>query len=371
MNTDLIKILGISLVTICCLLATYTDVKHKIIPNKLNLSLFFMGITLVTFYFSKIHSINYFYYVSILLVYAFSYLLWYFGVWAGGDVKLLTAISTIFIPEFLDILPEFSFFNIVLPYKLTSFIIPTFLLLFNSLLAIIPVIIIMVLIKIIKNKPHLIDEFKKTIDYKSALLSLNSLIISYTIIQQLNVYDTLLKLIFILFVSFILARLMRKLHIFIVLSLLVIIQQFSSNSLLFYIYEWIILMMIIGIKNLFSSSIVTEALTRDVKKNDLKEGMILAYPLYRRDNEYFFKKNTLFENLRSIISDEYEENLVCGIKPSGLSLQDIFLIKNNLNQEYIQIKEGLSFAPFILFGYLITLTIGNTYALMLLALEMI
>ncbi len=366
MNLDLIKILGIFLVTLCCIVATYTDVKRQIIPNKLNISLFFIGILLVTFYFHKSGFFNYFYYISILLVYAFSYVLWYLGVWAGGDVKLLTAISTVFIPEFLDVIPKYTIFSIVLPYNLASFKIPTFLLIFNSVLAIIPMIIIIVFIKILKDKPHLIDEFKKTFDYKEGLLSLNSLMISYIIIQEINVYDVMLKIAFLLIFSYLLLKIMKNDIIFIIFSLALLIHQILSANMILYILEFMILLIMISVRNIFKTGIVKEALTSNVNKNDLKEGMILAYPLYYGDNGYYFRENNLLENLSGIFSDKYEKNLVCGVKASGLSSQDIFLIRKYLNQDFIKIKQGLSFAPFILVGLLITVLIGNTYELMIL-----
>lgn len=60
MNLNLIKILGIFLVTMCCIIATYTDVKSQTIPNKLTFSLFLIGIVLGTFYFYKVGSLNIF-----------------------------------------------------------------------------------------------------------------------------------------------------------------------------------------------------------------------------------------------------------------------------------------------------------------------
>ena len=47
-----------------------------------------------------------------------------------------------------------------------------------------------------------IDEFKKTINFKEVLLSLNSLIISYIIISELNVYNPMLKIVLIFIVGY-------------------------------------------------------------------------------------------------------------------------------------------------------------------------
>lgn len=371
MNLDYIKILALFLVIICCLIATYTDVKHQIIPNKLSVFLFFTGIVLVTIYFQIIHVFNYFYYLSIILVFVFSYILWHFGVWAGGDVKLLTAVSTIFIPEFLEVIPTYVCLNLVLPFNLGSFKIPTFLLIFNSVLAIVPVIMIIVLIKIINDKPYLINDLKKTLNYKEVFLSLNSLIISYDIIQQLNVYDIFLKIIFLLVVTGILIKLMKHDFFLLIFSLLVLIKEFLSYTIISYTCEFIILMILISIRNTIRMGIFRDVFTRDVDKNELREGMILAYPFYYENGRYLFKKNTTLQNIRDIFLNKAEKNLLCGMKSAGLSSRDILLIKNNYEKDVVKIKDGLSFAPFIFAGLLITICIGNTYELILLFLGMI
>lgn len=370
MNLNLIKILGIFLVTMCCIIATYTDVKSQTIPNKLTFSLFLIGIVLGTFYFYKVGSLNIFYYCSILLVYLFSYVLWYFGVWAGGDVKLFTAISTILIPEFLVVIPNYKIFNIVMPLNLLSFKIPTFLLIFNSVLSIVPIIIVMVIYKIFIHKPYLIDEFKKTINFKEVLLSLNSLIISYIIISELNVYNPMLKIVLIFIVGYMISYIMNYDIFFIIISLVIVIKQILTMDILFYLYEFIFLLIILTIKNVYKAGLVKKALTKNICKNNLEEGMILAYPLYIKDNKYYFNKESMFSNIRNNFSNKDKGELVCEIKASGLSSNDVSLIKNNLNQD-IPIKEGLSFAPFILSGLFITFFVGNTFDLMVLLLGMI
>ena len=107
------------------------------------------------------------------------------------------------------------------------------------------------------------------------------------------------------------------------------------------------------IKNVYKAGLVKKALTKNICKNNLEEGMILAYPLYIKDNKYYFNKESMLSNIRNNFSNKDKGELVCEIKASGLSSNDVSLIKNNLNQD-IPIKEGLSFAPFILSGLFIT-----------------
>ena len=106
----LIKIFGIILVVMCCLIAVYTDVKFQVIPNKLNFLTLLLGVILVTSFYifkSDVYGLL-FYYFSMMMVFGISYVIWRLGIWAGGDVKLFTAISSLLIKDFLMILPVFS-----------------------------------------------------------------------------------------------------------------------------------------------------------------------------------------------------------------------------------------------------------------------
>jgi hypothetical protein len=225
--------------------------------------------------------------------------------------------------------------------------------------------------KIFADKHSLIGDLIETFDFKEVLLSLNSLIISYNIISELNVYHPVLKIIILLVFTYLLSRIMKKEVIFIGISVLVFAKQILTNNIIFYFYDFVILLFILTLKNIYAKGIVKKALTMDVYKMNIKEGMILAYPLYYKNNEYYFDKTSFLSNLKDSLSKKDKGKLVCGIKSSGLSWEEVYLIKNNLNQDIIPIKEGLSFAPFILLGLFITFSIGNTFDLIIMLVGMI
>jgi hypothetical protein len=229
----------------------------------------------------------------------------------------------------------------------------------------------MVIVKIFADKHYLIGDLIETFDFKEVLLSLNSLIISYNIISELNVYHPVLKIIILLVFTYLLSRIMKKEVIFIGISVLVFAKQILTNNIIFYFYDFVILLFILTLKNIYAKGIVKKALTMDVYKMNIKEGMILAYPLYYKNNEYYFDKTSFLSNLKDSLSKKDKGKLVCGIKSSGLSWEEVYLIKNNLNQDIIPIKEGLSFAPFILLGLFITFSIGNTFDLIIMLVGMI
>ena len=77
--------------------ATYTDFKERIVANRLTFGLIAMGIVL-HFADALANAQMLIFYETIFAVIAtfvFAYALYHFGVWAGGDVKLFTAIAAL------------------------------------------------------------------------------------------------------------------------------------------------------------------------------------------------------------------------------------------------------------------------------------
>lgn len=85
----------IIIVLIFLLIGSYTDVKYGIIGNKLNLIFLVLGICF-NLIFTLIFDDFSFIFLSVfsgVVTFIFTYALWICGLWAGGDVKLLTAIG--------------------------------------------------------------------------------------------------------------------------------------------------------------------------------------------------------------------------------------------------------------------------------------
>lgn len=90
-----IAVFAISLIGL--IIATYTDIKERVVQNKLNLFLVISGL-LIHFSFSYLNnSWLLFGYALFALAYSFlfSYFLYKIGVWAGGDVKLFAALAAL------------------------------------------------------------------------------------------------------------------------------------------------------------------------------------------------------------------------------------------------------------------------------------
>ncbi|PWL08122.1 prepilin peptidase [Methanosphaera cuniculi] len=51
MDLNFIRLFTLTTLFICCSIATYTDIKWKIIPNYLTFPMIIIGITTITYYF--------------------------------------------------------------------------------------------------------------------------------------------------------------------------------------------------------------------------------------------------------------------------------------------------------------------------------
>lgn len=366
-----IKISAIIVTVICCIIATYTDVKYGVIPNKLTIPTILIGLSLTTIYFILFKKFNLFYYLSVVIVFLVTYLAWRIGIWAGGDVKLFTAISTLLIPEFMNIIPKYNISSLILPLIVPSYSIPTLWLIFNSILSVVPLIVLLVISIIFKNKPYLIKELLDKNDIYSCLSVLNMLIINNLIISYFNVYNLFIKIVFILISTTILAKLIKKNKYIIILSTgIMILYQFLSENILLYVIQLLLVLCIYVFGNMMKNNVISHTLTTNYNLEDLNEGMILAYPLCYYNNTYFFDKTSIFNKFKDIVMKKENKKIIIPNLASGISCNDMLLLKK-IGKKNIPIKRGLSFAPFILCGLILTLTLGNSTKLFILLLELI
>ena len=361
----LIKIFGIILVVMCCLIAVYTDVKFQVIPNKLNFLTLLLGVILVTSFYilkSDVYGLL-FYYFSMMMVFGISYVIWRLGIWAGGDVKLFTAISSLLIKDFLMILPVFSVVSVLFPYDVDSVLVPTFLVMFNSLLSVVPLTVIYISIIIIKDKPNLTKRFNLKNIFNESLLSLSLLLYVDLIISFLDIHILYLKIILLIIFTIITYKIINRKYISQIATITMILYKMTQPNQLIFIEEIIIFNTILLIKTTFKEKIVRDALTDNININKLKEGMILAYPLKKINNNYTFDKKY---NIKGRLLDN--ENNIISLKASGLTKEDIKTLQEiNKKQTLstVPIKKAIPFAPFILAGLITTLTLGNTPSLIL------
>ena len=78
-------------------IATFTDLKSRTVSNRLNYAMLALGIALhfLQAFLESNWTIFYFTIACVIATFLGSYLLWKLGVWAGGDVKLFTALAAL------------------------------------------------------------------------------------------------------------------------------------------------------------------------------------------------------------------------------------------------------------------------------------
>ena len=167
--TTSIPLIAIIIAVLACFYGSYSDLKRGIIPNKLTFPLIGVGLVLDGIYAFAVGNILLLVVAAVItaVIFALGYLFWRMGAWAGGDVKLFTALAALipFYPLFLN----YTLFNVQFPiYAAYPF---PFTLIINSILSMLPFLLIYVIYIAVKTKPHLLSElFAPVKDYRKNIV---------------------------------------------------------------------------------------------------------------------------------------------------------------------------------------------------------
>ncbi|MEN4017802.1 MAG: A24 family peptidase C-terminal domain-containing protein [Methanobacterium sp.] len=356
-----------------CLYASYTDLKSGIIPNKLTLPLIGIGIVLNGFYAFILGNIWLIVYTLIFTaaIFILGYIFWKLGAWAGGDVKLFTCLAAL-----LPFYPAITGYNISgasFPIN-ASYPFP-FTLIINSILAILPFLLIFIFYIALKKKPYLMDELTALVkDYrKNIVLTLvitSAVTLTIIITPYLPFQIIIVSLILIYLLTLVISKLPNRIKT-VAVSALTVFALYSNLTLT--ISSVIVLFLMITAIEIVKKLLTTvnkKALQDDYEIKDLKEGMIPAYNIYQMDGEVYVDDKGLFEGIKESIKkgdtaglQEPKGKLIISSMAAGLSEEDIELLKKLYNENKIskefRIKKGVPFAPSIFIGLLISLFIGD------------
>ncbi|MBC7111886.1 MAG: prepilin peptidase, partial [Methanothermobacter sp.] len=131
-----IELLSVFIALLVCFYASYSDIKRGIIPNRLTFPVIGLGLLLNGIRALMESDPWIFIYTAIFTagIFALGYILWRMGAWAGGDVKLFTAVTAL-IP-FQPSLVIYSFLGWAFPVT-ASYPFPLTVII-NSILALLP-----------------------------------------------------------------------------------------------------------------------------------------------------------------------------------------------------------------------------------------
>ena len=164
MMINTIFLIQIAVTILFSILAAFYDIKSSIVPNKLNFSLLFFGIVSNLILSVITNNIKYILasFISMLITYVITYMMWKLNIWGGGDVKLFTAIATV-IPSgininILNIFPQLSIY----PFSFSVVV--------NSILIAFPFLVVFVTYLVFIN-----NIFGNNIDFLVNIFNMDSL----------------------------------------------------------------------------------------------------------------------------------------------------------------------------------------------------
>ncbi|MBC7100986.1 MAG: prepilin peptidase [Methanobacteriales archaeon] len=374
-------ILPVLVALLASLYAAYSDLKRGIIPNRLTFPLIGLGILLDAIFSYNMGDPLFFAFALIFtgMIFMICYIFWRLGAWAGGDVKLFTGLAALL--PFQPSLLRYSIHRVPFPI-IASYPFPLTLII-NSILGMLPFLIIFVFYIGLKQKKHLIEELLEPIkDYKNSLIL--SLIITSAITLTLMITSILQFQIIILtlIVIYILTMMISKLPMKPKIAIIAIITLYSiyqnpKLTITGILILWASIILLQVIRKLLGK-VAREALQDKIRVEDLKEGMILAYKLYKKDGQYYFDDKSFLEKLKEAAKTgtlQSPGELVLASMAAGLTKEDIELLlklsKIGKIPGEVRIKRGVPFAPAIFIGLLLSLFVGDLAMLLLKVLSII
>ena len=350
-------------------IATYTDLKERIVPNRLNFGLIGIGLVLYgiqSIYVGSFEPIMYSI-IGLAFGFLFGFLLWKLGVFAGGDVKLFAALGALnpFTPALLKL-------DLFTSASINVFPISLFL---YALIAFLPYGLIIVIIKLAKNK-----KYRKKLVSEMKLQVMNaiefSIFISGAFVVATSVISSSLLLVAFLFIVGVgwgLAKQYRK-YITIIVALMGAIIGLNL-FLTSVVFTAIISAGLYSIVRLLFA--VRPLLSMKVRTSKLEEGMIPKETFYWKGKTIEKAKEISFKLIieyakKNKISELFKERkeIISSMRACGLSIAEVKLVKKLAKQgkfpKEILVKDSMPFVPTILLGYIICLAIGDFFLVMLL-----
>jgi preflagellin peptidase FlaK len=373
-----IPLISIIIAIAACAYASYSDLKVGLIQNKLTFPLIAIGIILNGIYVFYTANLLIFVEAIILtaIIFVIGWLFWRIGAWAGGDVKLFTAVAAL-IPFYAT-----TYYPTIVNYQILGWQFPmlslypfAFTLIINSILAMLPFLLIFVFYIAIKQKPYLIEELISPIkEYrKNLVLTLvisSAVTITLALTIEFKIQIIILSLILMYLLTLIISKVPNKIKAVLV-SVVTVYALFTNYQITIsgIIFLFISIILIEILKKLLTS-VSKKALQDDYELEDLKEGMISAYNVYENDEEVYEDKTTFFSRMKEGISkgdvsklNPPHDKLIVSTLAAGLTKKDIEYLmelknKNKIDNKF-KIKRGVPFAPSIFIGLLISLFIGD------------
>jgi len=356
------------------LIGSYTDFKERIISNKLTYSGIAIGILihLIQSYYSNDYFVVGTAIAVTIATFIASYGLWKIGVWAGGDVKLFTALAALN-PFNLGIIRDVIGLKYSLLASISIPIFPLTLFIFSifSMLPYGALLSINVLKKRNDLRKELIEEMKKRVLQSVQLMML---LVGLNYVLEKFISDGIILFVLVIAAIIVSAKLNEKIRIGI--SLLLFGFALYSDfmiSLQGFITGFVFVFLLYFFLKMFSFS-RKYALKKKIKVNELEEGMIPAVSFYEVEGKIIEKKglsmasiinNIRNNNLEALMQEMHPKGkeIVSNRKAAGIEEKEIELIKKLVSEKKIgseiEIKLTAPMIPAVLIGYVLVNITGD------------
>ncbi|MBU2475967.1 A24 family peptidase [Candidatus Micrarchaeota archaeon] len=358
------------------LIGSYTDFKERIVSNKLTYGAISLGLlihAIESFYSNDYFILGIAVAVTIATFIA-SYGLWKLGVWAGGDVKLFTALAALnpfnlgFIREILGL--KFALLSsISIPiFPLTLFIYSIF-----SMLPYGAILSFNVIKKRNDLRKELIEDMKKRLIQSIKLIALITGL-NYVLVNVLLINNSIFLFVIVIVSLILSAKLNAKIRIPLILVLFGYAVYFDlQNSFqnfftgVFFVYLLYVLLKLFSFSRKY-------ALRKKIKVNELEEGMIPAVSFYEVEGKIIEKKaletgkiinNLRNNNLEALLQElrPKGKEIVSMRKAAGLEEKEIIELKKLAKEkkipEEIEIKLTAPMVPAVLIAYVLVNITGD------------
>jgi hypothetical protein len=307
-------------------------------------------------------------FLSVTITFVVCYLLWEFGVIAGGDLKFFLVIS-ILLPFNLSVFS--NFFNIGLDLTLLKYPIFTIFLLFSSFLMMLPYILVFSIIKLFtkKNLIYFKRSFFTKNNFENLFLSTLSLFLVSIIV---SFFALSFNLIFLFIFSFILFNLIillknknqNRFICFLIFSFSVLIILESILKKPFLMFGDLGLIFVINISVSFLLFLIKftkeNILTTPISIKHLQEGTVLSKNYYfnKQTNKLTVENTSFVNQFKRLVAGTYYLNLkIDSNKAGGLNKEDIAFLntmyENNLIGNKVFVKKTLPFMPVVLMTFIV------------------
>jgi len=354
----MIEVLFVSAALAGGIVASYTDLKSGVIPNRLSFSLIGLGLGGYLLYSLYLRNFELFLPVlkNFIIIFVIRYLFWFLGGWSAGDAKELMFLAAL-VPQYPKFLTSY-FAPTVPPYPFALTM------LFNTFLAIFPFIALYAII-ISCTKVGIKKFITPLLNYRSYGYRGTILVAGYSFAMLLG--HGLLFLPAVLALGLIKDR---KISLGLAFALIGAYTLFGGGGPAAIVKYFFLVSLLLASLGFFLNALRIlrkEGLRSEVRITELEEGMIPAEDIYLKGGEVMRDDRDALEkfwdSLKPLSVKKEKKKSLINTGAAGVTTEDMNQLKKMVTEgtldDRITITRAMPFAPAILLGLVLSLLAGD------------